>query len=313
MIKKVSALMIALIMTAGTLTVYAEEGTEQDIGKLKDTKVISERLKAFIKENDLPARVVPSEERDDVTQDTRVIYQIDPYVNYSSVKMLADFRQKNDISPDSLSCDGYDITPTESKIKAIDGFSIVKSSGRYGSSRFTEEDSKTESIEKFTGKDDIIVNCSCGADYYLSCKTVSICRLNNEEYLDRLREWYRNFKLTDELRETNDVGITCDIAIFPFAQIYFRDDNGELVHINTEYLNCENGDGRSVWFSFDNRADGYKYAKYCYSICGEDCPLWPYRFAKDPYKSEMSDAQRAQRMKSLQTAWLKNECVCDEN
>ena len=60
----------------------------------------------------------------------------------------------------------------------------------------------------------------------------------------------------------------------------------------------------------DCTADQKDEVKLCPS---EDCPLWPYRFAKDPYKSEMSDAQRAQRMKSLQTAWLKNERVCDEN
>ena len=60
----------------------------------------------------------------------------------------------------------------------------------------------------------------------------------------------------------------------------------------------------------DCTADQKEEVKLCPS---EDCPLWPYRFAKGPYKSEMSDAQRAQRMKSLQKAWLKNERVRDES
>ena len=60
----------------------------------------------------------------------------------------------------------------------------------------------------------------------------------------------------------------------------------------------------------DCTADQKDEVKLCPS---EDCPLWPYRFAKGPYKSEMSDAQRAQRMKSLQKAWLKNERVRDES
>ena len=37
-----------------------------------------------------------------------------------------------------------------------------------------------------------------------------------------------------------------------------------------------------------------------------DCPLWPYRFAKDPFITPLTEAQRASRMNSLRKAWDMN-------
>ena len=37
-----------------------------------------------------------------------------------------------------------------------------------------------------------------------------------------------------------------------------------------------------------------------------DCPLWSYRFAKDPFKTPLTEAQRASRMNSLKKTWGTN-------
>ena len=164
----------------------------------------------------------------------------------------------------------------------IDGLEVLSSRGNYTwDDRYDDNRYKQNGyLGKSPDKNAVYVTGWFSInDYEESYSAASFCRLNNEEICERLKEWYRNFNITDEMREEYHPGMAPAIYIPRRAKVSFFDDNGEQVSFNLDY----HGYGLCVSISNEN------YHQYRYAIVGEDCPLEEIFMGTQRYLAELDN------------------------
>ncbi|MBO5558218.1 dockerin type I repeat-containing protein [Ruminococcus sp.] len=282
MLKKLFAFITALVLAAGGLSAYAEANEGEVLSPPPHEKWVSDYdeveagVLKYIKDNGLDARVVPPEEKsvydrlDSVTVqgDEKTVKRI---MDYSTLQGYIFKSGSGVVTGHYYTDEDSEPSPEPKPLAHVDGFEVLNSFGSY---TWNEKLNKQSCISDAPDKDAVYVKGWFGTDFN-SCITYSagsLCRLNNEDICKRLKDWYRDYSLTDDMREKFAPGTVCDIAILRNCEVNFFDESGEQITIMLSYIMTDNyGTVPAVRFSFDDSS--HRYSDYRYEIVGDDCPL----------------------------------------
>ena len=286
MLKKILAMITALTLSAGTVTVYAETVSAPPVEDVLDDII------NFIIVNDLDVRVIPFEEGG-YTDDAAEIH-VQGYDELSLAKISDYALDKGYTDENGVSIVKSYLYETEEEdgseklasLPDIDGLEVVHSLGNY---TWNDQCSNNENIAKELGKDDVFVYANLEPVPWFSYSAASIMKLNNDEYINKLKNWYRNFKPTADDLKNNDAGPILEVYCYYHGGVWFYDDDGELVRLGVGLTTTENY-GTIPTIYLEKEFTGENGGEYKYEITGPDCPIWELLEGSEKYLKQLDDS-----------------------